>query len=196
MAMAMAKAKFIRMSPRKLRRVVNVVRGKDTREAQVVLKFMPYAAARVVEKVLNSAVANAKENESLNPDELRISKAYVDGSTTLKRWRAMSKGRGYPILKRTSHVTIEVVLDPALAEKKDRKFSRHEIKKHEHGHKHEHKHGQGHGQGQEHKKDEVAHEKPEKAKKEKQKQEKKIEKAEKAEKQKPKKSKKKGEEKE
>ena len=83
--MAKAIAKHIRMSPRKLRRVVNEIRGKDTNTAQTILKFMPYAGARVVEKVLKSAVANAKENEKLNPDELRIIKAFVDGSSTLKR---------------------------------------------------------------------------------------------------------------
>ena len=92
--MAKAVAKFIRMSPRKLRRVVDVIRGKSTNEAQTVLRFMPYAAVKVVEKVLKSAVANAKENEKLDPHELRITKAFVDGSTTLRRWRAMSRGRG------------------------------------------------------------------------------------------------------
>ena len=106
--MAKAIAKFIRMSPRKLRRVVDQIRGKDTYEAQTTLKFMPYAAARVVEKVLKSAVSNAKENENLDPNALRITKAYVDQSSTLRRWRAMSRGRGFPILKRTSHVTLEV----------------------------------------------------------------------------------------
>ncbi len=106
--MAKAIAKNIRMSPRKLRRVIDVVRGKRTGDAQTVLKFMPYAASRVIEKVLKSAIANAKENENLNPADLKITKAYIDQSTTLKRWRAMSRGRGFPILKRTSHVTIEV----------------------------------------------------------------------------------------
>ena len=67
--MAKAVAKFIRMSPRKLRRVINVIRGKDTGEAKTVLRFMPYAAARVVEKVLNSAIANAKNN--FNIDNVR-----------------------------------------------------------------------------------------------------------------------------
>lgn len=113
--MAKAIAKFIRMSPRKLRRVINVIRGKSTGHAQTVLKFMPYAAARVIEKVLKSAVSNASQNEKLNPEELKVSKAYVDGSTTLRRWRAMSRGRGFPILKRTSHVTIEVAHDENIA---------------------------------------------------------------------------------
>ena len=73
--MAKAIAKNIRMSPRKLRRVINVVRGKRTSEAQTVLKFMPYAASRVVEKILKSAIANAKENENLNPADLKIYKS-------------------------------------------------------------------------------------------------------------------------
>lgn len=146
--MARAQAKFIRMSPRKLRRVVNVIRGNDASGAQTILKFMPYSAARVVEKVLKSAVANARENEKLNPDELRITMAYVDQSVTLRRWRAMSRGRAYPILKKTSHVTIEVNHDPSLAEVKDRRQARfvpgkkEELKKDEHIHVkgEEHKH--------------------------------------------------------
>ena len=107
--MAKAIAKYIRMSPRKLRRVVNEIRGKDASSAQVILKFMPYAGARVVEKVLKSAIANAKENEKLNLDQLKVSKACVDQSVTMRRWRAMSRGRGYLILKRMSHVTLEVI---------------------------------------------------------------------------------------
>ena len=145
--MARAIAKHIRMSPRKLRRVINVIRGKDTTSAQTVLKFMPYAGARIVEKVLKSAVSNAKENESLSPDELRITKAYVDQSTTLRRWRAMSRGRGYPILKRTSHVTIEVNSDPSLATAHKTPKLEKGIKvrhKDAHDHTHEHKHGHEH----------------------------------------------------
>ena len=115
--MAIAQAKYIRMSPRKVRRVVNEIRGKDTKTAQTILKFMPYAAAKVVAKVLKSAVSNAKENESLDPTTLLVTQAFVDQGITLKRWRPMSKGRGYPILKRTSNVTIEVKEDPK-AEKK------------------------------------------------------------------------------
>lgn len=140
--MSVAIAKFIRMSPRKLRRVINVIRGKDTHEAEIVLKFMPYAAAKVIQKVLKSAVSNAKENDKLNPDELRITKAYVDGSSTLKRWRAMSRGRGYPIFKRTSHITIEVSSDPTLAGRKTTQVKKQIAKIHEEKHitKHEHRH--------------------------------------------------------
>lgn len=106
--MAKAIAKNVRMSPRKVRRVVNVIRGKDTKTAQTTLKFLPHAAARVVEKVLKSAIANAKENHNLNIETLKVSRAFVDQSTTLKRWRPMSRGRAFPILKKSSHITIEV----------------------------------------------------------------------------------------
>lgn len=119
--MTIAVAKFIRMSPRKMRRVVDVIRGKSATQAETVLKFMPYSAAGVVAKVLKSAVSNAKENEKLSPEDLRVTRAFVDQAVTLKRWRAMSRGRGFPILKRTSHVTIEVSLDPTLALSREKK---------------------------------------------------------------------------
>ena len=143
--MSKAIAKYIRMSPRKLRRVVNEIRGKDTNTAQTILKFMPYAGVRVVEKVLKSAAAYAKENEKLNPDELRITKAYVDGSSTLRRWRPMSRGRGYPILKRTSHVTVEVTVDEKLTGSAKHAPSR-KAAKHVHDHTHNHDHGHDHGE--------------------------------------------------
>lgn len=137
--MSRAIAKYIRMSPRKLRRVLNEIRGKDTNSAQTILKFMPYAGARVVEKVLKSAVSNAKENEKLNPDELRITKAFVDQSTTLRRWRPMSRGRGYPILKRTSHVTLEVSADESLIGNIRHTPAKKQVKHdHDHDHKHDH----------------------------------------------------------
>ena len=146
--MARAVAKYVRMSPRKLRRVVNEIRGKDTNSAKVLLKFMPYAAARVVEKVLKSAVANASQNEKLNPEFLKVTKAYVDQSTTLKRWRAMSRGRGFPILKKTSHVTLEVLEDKDIEGLKQ--FTP-KTKPHEHhaGHKHDHDHDHSHDHGHE-----------------------------------------------
>ena len=151
--MAKAIAKHIRMSPRKLRRVVNEIRGKNANSATILLKFMPYAAARVVEKVLKSAVSNAKENEKQNPDELKIVKAFVDQSVTLRRWRAMSRGRGFPILKKSSHVTIEVEPDGSLESvsakdkksligKKEKHDHRHD-QHHDHDHSHEH-HGHSH----------------------------------------------------
>ena len=151
--MAKAIAKNIRMSPRKLRRVVDVIRGKHTNDAQVVLKFMPYAAARVVEKVLKSAIANAKENENLNIEDLKISKVFIDQSTTLKRWRAMSRGRGFPILKKTSHVTIEVSPDLTGIQKsthKNKKNTQVKLKDKKHDHKHDHEHDHSHEHEHEH----------------------------------------------
>lgn len=117
--MTRAVAKYIRMSPRKLRRVVNIIRGKDVNSARAILRFSPYVAGKVVMKVLNSAIANAKENEKLNADELRITKAYVDQGVTLRRWRPMSRGRAYPILKKSSHITIEVLPDIGLKKEKE-----------------------------------------------------------------------------
>ena len=152
--MAKAIAKHIRMSPRKLRRVVNEIRGKDANSARTLLKFMPYAAARVVEKVLKSAVSNASQNEKLNPDFLKVTKAYVDQSTTLKRWRAMSRGRGFPILKKTSHVTLEVLEDESIQELKQfaPKIKSH-IHKGEHTHDHEHDHEHDHDHKHDHDKE-------------------------------------------
>ena len=159
--MAKAIAKYIRMSPRKLRRVVNEIRGKDANTARTILKFMPYSGARVVEKVLNSAVSNAKENEKLNPDELRVTKAFVDQSTTLKRWRPMSRGRGYPILKRTSHVTLEVAVDEKLVGVVRHTPTKKEVKQaHDHhGHKHDHDHTHEHTHEHKHEKHEKAKDK-------------------------------------
>ena len=145
--MTKAVAKFIRMSPRKLRRVVNEIRGKEAVKAQTLLSFMPYAGARVVEKVLKSAISNASNNENLNPRALRVVKAYVDQSTTLKRWRAMSRGRGFPIFKRTSHVTIEIAPDEKLGDitlqketPKKKTTAKHDHKHDDHSHDHEHDH--------------------------------------------------------
>ncbi len=180
--MAKAIAKYIRMSPRKLRRVINEIRGKDAYTAQTILRFMPYAAAKVVEKVLKSAVSNAKENEKLNPDELRITKAFVDQSNTLRRWRPMSRGRGYPILKRTSHVTVEVNHDEKLvgATKSThvRKETKH-VHDHNHEHEHTHDHDHGHDHHDEHKTKEKAVKKEKKQVKEKTKPTKKDKKKEK-----------------
>lgn len=107
--MAKATAKYIRMSSRKVRRVINEIRGKHVTQAKTILKFMPYAASHVVAKVLNSAISNAKENENLSFENLKIANAFVNDAPVFKRWRPMSRGRGYPILKRNSHITIEVV---------------------------------------------------------------------------------------
>ena len=108
MAEAKAVLRYVRMTPRKVRMVIDLIRGRDVAEALTVLKYLPRAAAPVVEKVLNSAVANAGQRELGDPESLKVSKAYVDGGPVFKRFRARSMGRANPIHKRTSHVTIAV----------------------------------------------------------------------------------------
>jgi large subunit ribosomal protein L22 len=105
-----AVAKNVRIPPRKARLVVEHIRGRTVPEARTILSFTPRAAAREVEKVLRSAVANAESNPNLhwNGDELYISAAYVDEGPTIKRWRARARGRVNRILKRTCHITIKV----------------------------------------------------------------------------------------
>jgi large subunit ribosomal protein L22 len=103
-----ATAKYIRKSPRKLRPIVNVVRGKKVDDALAVLRFMPSPSARTVAKVVRSAAANAENNYEMAPDDLVITEIFVDGSRTLKRFRAGPRGRVKPILKRSSHITVVV----------------------------------------------------------------------------------------
>ncbi|GAB6877319.1 50S ribosomal protein L22 [Thermaerobacter litoralis] len=105
---ARAVARFVRLSPRKARQVVDLVRGKPVGEALTLLRFTPKKAARIVEKVVRSAVANATNNHDLDEDRLYIAKAYVDEGPRLKRWRPRARGRAFPILKPTSHVTVIV----------------------------------------------------------------------------------------
>jgi large subunit ribosomal protein L22 len=105
---ARAVARHVRVSPMKARRVVDLIRGLPTKEALTVLKFAPQAASEQVYKVLASAVANAENNERLDPDSLLVSAAFVDEGPTLKRFRPRAQGRAYRIRKRTCHITIEV----------------------------------------------------------------------------------------
>ncbi len=101
-------ARHVRMSPTKVRRVVDLVRGMDVAEALVVLKFAPQAASEPVYKAVDSAAANAEATEELNRDELYISKAFVDEGMTLRRIRPRAKGSASRILKRGAHITIVV----------------------------------------------------------------------------------------
>ncbi len=102
-----ATAKFIRMSPRKVRLVVDTIRGKNVAEALATLDYTPKAAAGPVRKVLKSAIANAENNQKADQvEELKVAKVYVDGGPTLKRFRPRAMGRAGRILKRTSHITI------------------------------------------------------------------------------------------
>jgi large subunit ribosomal protein L22 len=105
---ARAVARHVRTSATKARRVVNLVRGMPAREALTVLQFATQAASEPVYKVLASAIANAENNERLDPDALLVAEAYVDEGPTLKRFRPRAQGRAYRIRKRTCHITIGV----------------------------------------------------------------------------------------
>ena len=96
----------------KARRVINLVRGLPAKEALAVLQFAPQQASEPVYKVLASAIANAENNERLDPDSLLVSEAYVDEGPTLKRFRPRAQGRAYRIRKRTCHITIVVAGNP------------------------------------------------------------------------------------
>ena len=101
-------ARHVRMSPTKVRRVVDLVRGMDVKDALVALKFAPQAASDPVYKVVASAAANAESAEALRSDDLYISKAFVDEGVTLRRIRPRAKGSASRILKRGSHITVVV----------------------------------------------------------------------------------------
>ena len=107
-----ASAQYLRMSPRKARLVVEHIRGRSVPEARTVLAFTPRAAAREVEKILASAVANAEANHGLLGDDLIVSAAYVDEGPVIKRWRARARGRVARIKKPTCHVTIRLTTAP------------------------------------------------------------------------------------
>ena len=102
-------AKWVRMSPRKARLVTEHIRGRSVPEARTVLAFTPRAAAREIEKVLRSAVANAEANHNLRGDELVVSAAFVDEGPVIKRFRARARGRGVRIQKPTCHITVTLV---------------------------------------------------------------------------------------
>jgi large subunit ribosomal protein L22 len=105
---ALAQARYVRMTPMKCRRVIDLVRGMDVREALDLLRFQPQAASEPIAKVVASAAANAENNRQLDPRTLFISQAYVDEGPTLKRFRPRAQGRAYRIRKRTSHITVVV----------------------------------------------------------------------------------------
>jgi len=103
-----AEAKYVRLSARKARVVLDHIRGRTVPEARTILAFTPRAAAVDIEKVLRSAVANAEATKGLDGDELVVLAAYADEGPTLKRWRARARGRVARIRKRTCHITIEL----------------------------------------------------------------------------------------
>ncbi|NEO30083.1 MAG: 50S ribosomal protein L22 [Symploca sp. SIO3C6] len=101
-------ARYIRMSPLKVRRVLDQIRGRSYREALIILEFMPYRACEPILKVLRSAVANAEHNVGLDPASLVITKAYADMGPSLRRYRPRAQGRAYQIRKPTCHITVAV----------------------------------------------------------------------------------------
>jgi large subunit ribosomal protein L22 len=109
---AVARARYVRMSPMKVRRVVDLVRGMPVGQAASVLQFAQQAAATPVAKLVASAVANAENNFDLDPTTLVISTITVDEGPTMKRFQPRAQGRAYRIRKRTSHITVEVTSVP------------------------------------------------------------------------------------
>ncbi|HQD38921.1 MAG: 50S ribosomal protein L22 [Firmicutes bacterium] len=103
---AKAVARHIRIAPRKVRQVIDLIRGKDVGEAEAILQFVPNRAAKPVYKLLRSAVANAEQNHQMDTDSLYISAAYVDEGPILKRFRPRAHGRADRIDKRLSHITV------------------------------------------------------------------------------------------
>lgn len=99
-------AKYIRISPSKVQIVLDLIRGKDYKDAVAILKTTAKAAAEPVLKCMNSAAANAEVNLGMNKDALYVAECYADQGPTLKRMQPVSRGRGYRILKRTSHITV------------------------------------------------------------------------------------------
>lgn len=113
-AQVKAIARYIRMSPHKVRRVLDQIRGRSYREALIILEFMPYRACEPIRKVLRSAAANAEHNAGFDPATLWVSEAKADGGPVLKRYRPRAQGRAYMIRKPTCHITVAVA--PELEE--------------------------------------------------------------------------------
>jgi large subunit ribosomal protein L22 len=103
-----ATLRYARISPQKCRLVVDQIRGKSVAEALQILQFSPKKAASLVHKVLESAIANAEHNHGADIDELKVSTARVDGAPNYTRYQARAKGRGNRIIKRNSHITVNV----------------------------------------------------------------------------------------
>jgi large subunit ribosomal protein L22 len=119
---AFASARYVRITPMKARRVVDLVRGLPVDEALSILQFAPQAAATTVYKTLESAIANAETTEGLDTDDLVVSVAQVDEGPTMKRWRPRAQGRATRINKRTSHITL--VVQPAEVVESNKKNNR------------------------------------------------------------------------
>ena len=103
-----ATAKYVRVSPTKVRQLTRLIKGEHVDEARRILKFSEKGAAQPLAKVLESAIANAENNDGLDPDDLFVFNAFVDEGPTLKRYQPRALGRAYRIRKRTSHITVVV----------------------------------------------------------------------------------------
>ncbi|MFK8031456.1 MAG: 50S ribosomal protein L22 [Gammaproteobacteria bacterium] len=103
-----AKLRYARISPQKIRLIADQVRGKSVAEADQTLAFMPKKGAKILRKILNSAIANAEHNNGADIDELKISSVMVDEAPRFRRWEARAKGNGNRIIKRNSHITLQV----------------------------------------------------------------------------------------
>ena len=119
MVESIARVRHIRVTPQKARRVVDLIRGKQADEALAILKFAPQSASEPVYKLVASAMANARvkadaSNAFLDERDLVVRRAYVDEGTTLKRFRPRAQGRAFKILKRTSHITVELATPDEL----------------------------------------------------------------------------------
>ena len=105
---AKATLRYARITPRKARRVVDLIRGKKAGDALIALRFMPYRGSHFVEKILKSAMANAEQKKAANPEEMVVSKGYVDQGPVMKRMEPRAMGRANVIRKRTSHITLVI----------------------------------------------------------------------------------------
>ena len=105
---ARATVRYVRITPQKARRAIELVRGRQVDEARRILRFSPLGAAKTIEKALNSAVANAEQQPGVAPQNLVVERAWVDEGPTLKRWRPRAYGRATKVFKRTSHITLVV----------------------------------------------------------------------------------------
>ncbi len=105
---AKAIAKYVRISPLKVNFICKEIRGKQVDEALTILNFTPKKGARELAKVLTSAIANAENNLNLDRENLYVSEAYANDGPQMKRWRPKARGMAYPIIKRTSHIGVEV----------------------------------------------------------------------------------------
>lgn len=114
---AVAKARFVRVSPTKARRVINLVRGKSVSEALDILRWAPQAASAPVAKVIASAAANAQNNNGLDPSTLVVASVFADDGPTAKRIRPRAQGRAFRIRRRTSHITVVVESRPVKDER-------------------------------------------------------------------------------